>query len=267
MRSGLNHLGLNRLRAPWGFAAWGAVLGLVAATVLFAPATWLADAVSSASNGRVQLAEPSGTIWKGSARVLLSAGEKGKDKSALPTRLNWQIDLAVSGFNLSLQTDCCLQKPWNWHVSAGFEGIKASADDLASNWPLELLSGLGTPWNTVQAKGQLAVNPQKLVLGWQGGNLAVSGQLQMDALNVSSSLSTLKPMGSYRILVSGSDSPTLHLQTLNGALILSGDGRWVAGQIHFKGTASAQAQHELALSNLLNIIGHRDGDHSVIQLG
>ena len=45
--------------APWGWAAAGALAGLLLALVLFAPARWLAQAVAAASGGQVLLQRPS----------------------------------------------------------------------------------------------------------------------------------------------------------------------------------------------------------------
>ena len=84
---------------------------------------------------------------------------------------------------------------------------------------------------------------------------------------LSSSLSTLRPLGSYRLLLSGGDQPTLDLRTLQGSLQLQGMGRWTAGHLRFVGEARADAAHEAELSNLLNIMGRRDGARSVITLG
>ena len=48
---------------------------------------------------------------------------------------------------------------------------------------------------------------------------------------------------------------------------LSGNGTWGPGGVRFRGEASAAATDEAALSNLLNIIGRRDGAKSVITIG
>jgi general secretion pathway protein N len=99
------------------------------------------------------------------------------------------------------------------------------------------------------------------------GRLTLAGQAQLRASAISSRLSTLQPMGSYRITVQGGPSTTLQLETLEGSLQLTGSGRWVDSRLHFQGAASAAPEHQEALSNLLNIIGRRDGARSIIQVG
>jgi general secretion pathway protein N len=84
---------------------------------------------------------------------------------------------------------------------------------------------------------------------------------------MASRLSTLKPMGSYRLLVTGGAVNTLQLATLSGSLQLTGNGQWVGGRLQFDGVASAAQDRQEALSNLLNIIGRRDGARSIIKVG
>jgi general secretion pathway protein N len=145
--------------------------------------------------------------------------------------------------------------------------VQLSVSDHQSQWPAQWLAGLGTPWNTVQPQGQLSLSTQGLTLAWAAGRLAVTGMAQLDALNMSSHLSTLRPMGSYRLQLQGAATPSLSLSTLQGSLQLSGSGQWVGGKLRLHGEASAVPEHQAALSNLLNIIGRRDGARSIIKVG
>ena len=93
----------------------------------------------------------------------------------------------------------------------------------------------------------------------------------MELVSVSSRLTTLETLGSYKLTLTG-DAATpgtsqLSLTTQDGALQLSGNGTWGPGGVRFRGEASAAATDEAALSNLLNIIGRRDGAKSVITIG
>ena len=56
-------------------------------------------------------------------------------------------------------------------------------------------------------------------------------------------------------------------RTLDGALQLSGQGEWLGQRLRFKGVASAAPERVEALSNLLNIVGRRDGARSIITVG
>ena len=55
---------------------------------------------------------------------------------------------------------------------------------------------------------------------------------------------------------------------LGGAFKLDGSrGEWVDGKLRFRGEARADAGKEEALNNLINIIGRRRGDRSVLTVG
>jgi general secretion pathway protein N len=142
--------------------------------------------------------------------------------------------------------------------------------DGMSEWPAGLLAGLGAPWNTVQPQGLLQFRSEHLSIEWIEGRISVSGGARLDALGMSSRLSSLRPIGSYRLSLAGSANrapPTLQLQTIEGSLNLVGSGQWNGSHWSFHGEASAAPEREQALSNLLNMVGRRQGARSVISLG
>jgi len=57
------------------------------------------------------------------------------------------------------------------------------------------------------------------------------------------------------------------LNTLEGSLVLTGQGQWVGQRLRFDGAASATPGSIDALSNLLNIIGRRNGATAIIKVG
>jgi len=256
---------------PWAWAGAGACVGLLMASLLFAPAQWLAQGIQRLSNDRVQLLAPLGTIWRGSAQLVLGAGQGSRVPAALPGRVQWQLAPSFDGLTLALNADCCLPQPWQWTLSPSWSGLRVRLSDQpatqASRWPSALLAGLGTPWNTLQLQGSLLLSSQQLELQWQPDGWHLAGRVQLDANQISSSLSTLKPMGSYRLALAGGPRPTLQLTTLDGSLQLSGTGRWEQGRLRFEGEASAAPERTEALSNLLNIIGRREGARSIIKVG
>jgi len=254
-------------RAPWGWAAAGLLAGSVGAVVAFAPAQWLAAGLTEASGGRVLLAEPRGTVWAGSARLVLTGGAASQDRAALPGRVQWQLRPAWGGVQAHISADCCTPTALQLQAQPRWNGARITVADGQSQWPAEVLAGLGTPWNTLQPQGQLALHTQGLQAEWSAGRLVLTGQARLDALAMSSRLSTLRPMGSYRLTLQGGTAPTLALQTLQGDLQLSGSGQWVGQRLRFTGEASAAPEREGALANLLNIIGRRNGARSLISLG
>jgi len=246
----------------------GALLGGVPAAVAFAPAAWLADPIARATGGQLLLLQPRGTMWTGSAQLVLTGGSASQDRAALPGRIGWQLRPTWTGLDAQLQASCCTPQPVRVAVQPRWRGAQVALSDSQSQWPAALLAGLGTPWNTLQPQGQLVLQTTGLTATWAAGRMALSGRAQLDARGVSTRLSTLRPMGSYRLTLQGGEVPEIALGTLDGHLLLSGSGQWVGNRLRFAGEASAATpEREAALSNLLNIIGRRNGARSIITVG
>jgi general secretion pathway protein N len=254
-------------RSAWPWAWCGLAAGVLCAVLAFAPARWLAAAVARATDGRLLLREPRGTVWNGSAEIALTGGPGSADAIALPDRADWRLRPRWDGVRAEFTVACCTAQPiaLRAHIAPG--GVLIQVADGQSQWPASLLAGLGTPWNTLQFDGELALSTQSLSVEWVQGRLAIAGRAELRAQRMSSRLSTLRPMGSYRITVLGGATPSLQLETLEGALQLAGRGQWVGSRLRFTGTASAAPDSESALSNLLNIIGRRSGPRSIISIG
>jgi general secretion pathway protein N len=241
---------------------------VILALVLYAPARWLAVTVTWASQGHVALEDAQGTVWSGSAQWVLAGGRGSRDAVALPSRLAWTLRPTLGGLALAVQAPCCTLQPIDMQLRPTPQGLTVTlADVAATHWPAQLLAGLGTPWNTLQLEGQLQLAAQGLQLQWTAGRLQVQGRAELLALNMGSRLTTLRPMGSYRLALEGGAVATLRLETLEGGLRLAGTGEWRASGLHFSGVATTAPQHAAVLANLLNLIGRREGDRSIITLG
>lgn len=260
----------KRASATIGTKRWaslGAALGALGALVLYAPAAWLAAGVAQASQGQILLADARGTVWNGSAQLVLTGGAQSADATALPERLEWTLWPALSGLRGSVHPTCCSKQPAQISASPRWGGGLVQLTALQMNLPAELLSGLGTPWNTLSPEGQLTLQSQDLRIDWVNGRGQLDGSATLDVTNASSRLSTLRPLGDYRLSLAGGPTPSVQLQTIQGALQLSGSGQWVGARMRFSGEASAAPEREAALANLLNIIGRRQGAKSLISIG
>lgn len=257
------------------WAVGGAALGLLLALPAFAPASWLATTLASDSGGRLLLADARGTVWRGSARPVLAGGPGSRDAAALPDRLHWRIGLDIlprPAFVVHLQQACCLVGRVAMRIEPGWSGAEwrlLAAGPQIGRWPSAWLSGLGTPWNTMQLGGTMRLEARELRISRIAGRLQVSGSAAVELERLSSPLSTLPTLGSYRLGLSGSGAgpAQLTLSTLKGPLQLAGSGEWAVHGVRFRGEARADSGAETALSNLLNIVGRRDQARSLISIG
>lgn len=261
-------------RTGWRWAVAGAVLGLAIGVVAYAPASWLAGALADASDGRALLADAQGSVWSGSAVAVLTGGPGSRDAVALPGRLHWRIAPSWSGLRLSIDQACCMNERLTLHWRPRWGGFalelpaRSGATELG-HWPAAWLAGLGTPWNTLQMNGQLRLASSGFTLQWAAGRSRLSGALSLDLQDASSRVAPVDPLGSYRLSLRGEADEAIGvaLSTLDGALRMSGSGQWIGARLRFRGEASAAAGQEAALSNLLNIIGRRQGAQSVLSIG
>lgn len=257
------------------WAVAGVVVGALVALVLFAPAAWLAQAVAAASDQRLILADARGTIWSGSAVPVLTGGGDSRDASYLPGRLEWTLAPRLYGAELSARQSCCINGTALIQIRPGMGRVKATllpnVAGIVGQWPSGWLGGLGTPWNTLQLGGSARLASPGFTAERVQGRWRLEGRIDLELQSVSSRLTTLDTLGSYRITLAGgagADSATLlTLSTLEGPLQLTGDGTWGPGGVKFRGEARAGVVDEAALSNLLNIIGRRDGARSIISIG
>lgn len=259
--------------APRRWALAGALIGALVGGVAFLPAAWLTGWVARASDGRIVLADARGSLWSGSAVAVLAAGAGGRDAVALPGRLAWTLGFAEGGLELRLRQPCCLRGEPRLRVRPGIGRWQlalapASGSTLIGQWPAAWLAGLGTPWNTLELEGELRLQSTSLQIELAADRWRLQGDAALELQRVASRLSTLPVLGSYRLRLDGAETGArLDLSTGAGALRLSGQGSWSAAGLRFRGEASAAPGALPALQNLLNIIGRRQGERSLIAIG
>lgn len=286
----------------WPLCAASACAGTLAACVVWAPATWLATVVATATNGQVRLLDATGTVWQGSAALALTPGTGPQAPMlALPSRLHWSLhwhplptwQSSPAGQNgqsaqnqpqwhtvqIHLSAPCCTNTPVQLHlrpIPNQQMRWQLQIQPLDMRLPLALLQGLGAPWNTLGIRGGLHLSGGPLTLtqpnrGHSPQNPPhITGTAQAVLSGVASLLSTLPDLGTYRFVwASGptGEDGTLTLSTLHGALTLNGQGQWANGRMRFEGQASSAAQHGEELSNLLTLIGQRQDHTSTIRWG
>ncbi len=255
-----------------------ALLGAVFVGAMFVPASFADAALAHATQGRVRLAQADGTVWNGSARLVLAEGRSaGGDAAAafpaaddalvagvaIPGRVGWSIralPLLVGQLDAQLRFDRVTQ-PLRVHGAWGEVRIDAGAIDL----PSVELGRLGSPWNTVRPSGALRLSWENLVLRRSG----LDGRAQIELRGASSAMTPVRPLGSYRVDVVGSGSRAeLSIATIDGPLRLQGNGSFDANRgLRFVAEASAEARERDRLQSFLGLIGPREGERTIIRIG
>lgn len=251
--------------------AVAALVALLLVAVIIAPAQWLAAQVRAASGGRVELAEATGTVWNGSAvLVLASAPEPGAARASLPERVSWQISpwsLLAGQLALTLSHPSALTQPLM--VRAPLFGGETTLSAASLRLPASLLVGLGAPWNTVRPGGILVVNWGRLSIAER----RLRGDLSAEWQYASSALTPVSPMGHYRLQTNGVWPGTqLELLTISGPLELKGSGTIPeGGRLRFTGRAQAIAGTDpgvkAQLTGLISLLGRRDGEGALLNFG
>lgn len=236
--------------------ALAAALAVALTATVRAPAAWVGDWLQA--RGSLRLVDARGTVWSGSALLGLS---DGRQVMLLPGRLSWKIGFAaiVSGRVTADVSHPALAAPLRVSLAGKSIALQAGQAEL----PAALLAALGAPFNTVRPGGALGFRWTDVE--FTGGVFA--GELQIDWNEAQSALSTVAPLGSYRLRVTGAgDAARLQLDTLRGPLRLQGSGTVKSGRVSFKGQASADPPMRPALIGLMGVLGPRVGDNVLLAL-
>jgi general secretion pathway protein N len=249
-----------------------ALVAVLITVAVMAPAQWAASALRDRTNGRLELAESTGTVWNGSALlVLASSAEPGASRATLPERLAWRLSpgsLLLGQLDLTVSHPSALTQPLTVRAPL-FGGGATVLSATTVRLPASLLVGAGAPWNTIRPGGILQLTWDRLQLerGRVQGNL--SGEWQY----ASSALTPVTPMGHYRLQTNGVWPGTqLELLTISGPLELKGNGTIPqGGRLRFTGRAQAMAGTDpdvkAQLTGLISLLGRRDGEGALLNFG
>jgi general secretion pathway protein N len=218
--------------------------------LITAPASLLDWVVQTSSQGRVLLANASGTIWNGSATPAL----RTQDGSlvTLPF-LHWEIAVP------SLLTGK-IQARLIWDnqssVSATDAIISLSQIELQHpqlQIPARVMAEASPMLRPAQFRGQLIIQGDRVVFSKRG----MEGMAAVDWRQASSALSAIAPLGDYHLLLNGTGN-IIHigLTTNSGILVMEGDGNWQLGRgLAFQGKAHASTGNNDNLTDLLHNLG------------
>lgn len=249
---------MRRARAalPWLLVA---VLSVGAVLLVRLPAAWIAPQFARATQGHINLVDPQGSLWHGSATLMLAAGHDVEGATLLPGRIEWRTSFwALLTGRVRMQMRQTEAMPDPVDVEATLRGATVAPGAIAV--PASLLAGLGAPFNTLDLDGnvRLAWSP------WRVFGTDAFGRLTVTLADMSSRVSLVKPLGSYEaVLQAQGASSTLDLSTQKGPLLLDGHGTFSRTSVAFNGTASATPDQRENLAGLLNLLGRPTGPGTV----
>ena len=230
-----------------------AAAGYAVFLVALVPASFVAERVSNATQGRVALANAGGTLWHGSARIRLTLAGGWLDLDAL----EWRFDPArlVAG---RLAFDVKAMAPGldaQGQVARAFSGwefrdaaLRATVASLAT------LAPVAARW---RPEGRLvAATPL-----WHWNDREARGEATIEWRDAAVSLSEVKPLGSFRVVATADGgNAQLAVTTIDGPLQVSGKASAGPAQIAFSGEARAEGAQAKALEPLLDLMGPRRPD-------
>ena len=223
-------------------------LSVLATIAIRAPAAWLGDWMQN--HGKARLLDARGTVWHGSALLGVS---DGRETTLIPGRIEWTVD------DLGLRRIAVrVSHPWltmPLMLSVDTNGMRIEKG--TARLPAGVLAGAGAPFNTLRPGGVLE-------MAWTDTEIrgtSLKGEVQVDWRDAQSALSTVVPLGTYRLTVKGSGGvPAIDLRTLAGPLQMQGKGTVEGSRIRFNGIATAEPSMLGALNGLLGLLGMRSGD-------
>jgi len=210
----------------------------------FAPASLMGAALERASGGALTLAQTKGSLWNGSGVALL------RKKAHYQTLGSYRWNLKL--FSAALQVQAGEAAPMTVRY-VPFSG-RLNIDNLRITLPVSIIEIAAPQLGPYGLQGSLETSGDHLTLDAAGLN----GQVTMDWLHAASALSTIRPLGDYRILLQGNGGTLdAQLSTLSGKLLLSGKGSFdKTSGMRFNGTAqAAPGTAETELNEMLHHIG------------
>jgi general secretion pathway protein N len=259
---------VDKLSFPQKLALFGvALLCTLLTAFVFAPVVWLSMLLQSETGGRVELTNPEGSLWNGSALVGFAVDKSHDLTPLLPGRFEWHLSpiLLLGQIELVVENSEALQQPL--YVTGNFRHIQINPNSLML--PASRLVGLGAPLNTIKPSGKMKLSWDVLDLTFSDGNVDINGTMKLAMDDVASALSRVKPLGSYLMSFDWEGQEAkVDLKTTQGPMLLSGKGTLTHGYLRFSGLAQAEEKQVDNLANLLNLLGqHRPGaDKNVISL-
>jgi general secretion pathway protein N len=218
------------------------------------PASWFAWGLNRYTQGTVRLDPTAGSLWSGKGRLVIyypttTPHELGQTE--------WRINplwLVAGRVQLSVQTS---HQDRQIKTTLGVARNSFMLMDTDAELPAPFIARIYPPLSLISPQGKVRISTEGLTLS-PG---TVDGVAALEWINAGSSLSSVQPLGDYRLDITGAEkNANLKLTTLRGDLEFTGQGQWQTqtGQIQINGSALPRARAG-ELESLLSMIGPDQG--------
>jgi len=227
---------------------WAIGLGVyVAALAVQAPATLVDAGLKQATNGRLRLAQPQGTIWAGAGLIEI---RDVSGRNAISKELTWRVSpesLWRARLVCEVELDRAARR---FPLTISFSGIELANVDI--NLPAAALAFAEPRLQPLRLAGDVLLHATNVLFGRDG----MHGAVTMQWLGAVSAFSPVSPIGSYELRFDGrGNSIQATLSTLQGPLQLDGSGTWIRGSNPaFQATARVPPNYQEQLTPLLRLI-------------
>lgn len=235
------------------YAVFGLVFYLLF-LVIGMPASWFAWGLNRYSQGSVRLDPVAGSLWSGAGRLVVYY-PKTTPHDFGQTR--WGINpfwLFTGRVQFSLQAD---NQDLKIRTTLGLARNSLLLRDTEAEFSAPFAARLYSPLSLINPRGKVRIITEGLTLSPD----KLEGAATLEWLNAGSSLSSVQPLGDYRLEITGAEkNANLKLTTLRGDLEFTGQGQWLpqSGQFQLNGSALPRARAG-ELAPLLGMLGADQG--------
>jgi general secretion pathway protein N len=218
------------------------------------PASWFAWGLNRYTQGSVRLDPISGSLWSGNGRLVIYYPPTTPHEFG---QTEWRINpfwLLTGRVQLSLLTS---NQDRKIKTTLGIAGNSFMLEDTEAEFSAAFVTQLYTPLSLISPQGKVRISAESLTLA----SGKVDGVAMLEWLNAGSALSSVQPLGDYRLDITGAEkNANLKLTTLRGDLEFTGQGQWQpqTGQVQINGTALPRARAS-DLESLLSMLGTDQG--------
>ena len=214
------------------------------------PASWFAWGLNHYTQGTVRLDPIAGSLWSGNGRLVIYYPQTTPHDFG---QTGWGINplwLLAGRVQLSLQAN---NQDRQIKTTLGVARNSFLLKDTDIVMPAPFVAQLYAPLSLISPQGKVRLNAPELIFAPE----KIEGAAALEWLNAGSSLSSVQPLGDYRLDIVGTGKiANLKLATLRGDLELTGEGQWqpLNGQLHLTGSAIAR-KHAEELKPLMQLLG------------